>query len=58
MAIVYGVLVGRRSAAGDYEGASKASRLARLWCLISVGVGLIVLIALASGVVKNPYTTN
>jgi hypothetical protein len=58
VAIVYGVLVNRRAASGDWEGASRASRLARRWCLISVGVALIVLIALASGVVKNPYATN
>jgi Na+-driven multidrug efflux pump len=52
------VLVNRRAAAGDYEGASKASRMARRWCLISVVVAAIVLVALASGAVKNPYTSN
>jgi hypothetical protein len=58
VAIVYGILVNRRAAAGDYEGASRASRLARRWCLISVVVGLVALVLLASGIVKNPYTTN
>ena len=29
-------------AAGDTAGAKKASETAKLWCLISVGVGLVV----------------
>ena len=56
MAIVYGVLVNRRAAAGDWEGASRASRMARTWCLISLVVGLVALLLVATGLVKNPYS--
>jgi hypothetical protein len=58
VAIVYGVLVNRRAAAGDWEGASRASRMARTWCFVSLVVGLVVLLLLATGVVKNPYSSN
>ncbi len=54
-AIVYSVLVGRRFDAGDREGAWRASRLARMWCVVSVVIGLFVLLLLATGVVRNPY---
>jgi hypothetical protein len=57
VAIVYGLLVNRRVAAGDWEGASRASGLARRWCLISVAVGAFVLLLLAFGVVKHPHTS-
>jgi hypothetical protein len=58
VAIVYGLLVNRRVAVGDWEGASRASRLARRWCLICVGVGAFILLLLAFGIVKNPYSSH
>jgi hypothetical protein len=55
VAIFYGVQVNRRTAAGDWAGASRASRLARTWCLICVAVGIVVTLLLISGAVHNPY---
>jgi Na+-driven multidrug efflux pump len=57
VAIIYSVLVNRRLAAGDWEGASRASRLARVWCLISVAVAALVVVLLASGAIRNPYAS-
>ena len=47
VAIVYGVLVNRRLAAGDMAGATRASHLARRWCWISVVVGVFATLLLA-----------
>lgn len=41
-AIIYATKVDKLSAMGDYQGAMEASKKARLWCLITVGAGLIV----------------
>jgi putative copper export protein len=57
VAVVYGVLVNRRLAAGDVDGATRASHLARTWCWISVVVGAVVLLLIATGAVHNPYAS-
>ena len=41
IAIVNASQVNSKWAAGDYAGARKASEQAKLWCMISVGVGLV-----------------
>lgn len=41
IAIVNAAQVNSKWAAGDYAGARKASENAKMWCLISVGVGII-----------------
>ena len=41
-AIVYAAQVNSKLAAGDYEGALKSSNNAKLWCWISLGVGIVV----------------
>ena len=43
-AIVYASQVNPRIAAGDYEGATRASKKASMWMLISVGAGVAVLL--------------
>jgi hypothetical protein len=58
VAIVYSVLVKRRLAAGDWVGAARASRLARTWCLVSVAIGVMVFLLVATGVVHNPYASH
>jgi hypothetical protein len=55
VAIVYGLQVNRRLSVGDVDGATRASHLARTWCWISVVVGVVLLLLLASGVLRNPY---
>jgi hypothetical protein len=57
VAVVYGVQVNRRLAAGDVDGATRASRLARTWCWISVAVGVVVVLLVLSGAVANPYSS-
>ncbi|MFO0801090.1 MAG: CD225/dispanin family protein [Gemmataceae bacterium] len=42
IAIINASQVNSKWAAGDYAGAKKASEQAKMWCLISVGVGLVV----------------
>jgi hypothetical protein len=42
IAIVNASQVNSKWAAGDYAGAKKASEQAKLWVMISVGVGLVV----------------
>jgi hypothetical protein len=56
VAIVYGLQVNRRLSVGDVDGATRASHLAKTWCRISVVVGVVLLLLLASGVVRNPYS--
>lgn len=58
VAVVYGVLVNRRLAAGDVAGATRASHLARTWCWISVVVGAVILLLIVSGVLRNPYASH
>lgn len=41
VAIVYAAKVGTMQAVGDYEGATRASDQARMWCWISFGLGLV-----------------
>lgn len=41
VAIVYAAQVNTKLAAGDYSGASEASRNAKMWCYIALGVGLL-----------------
>lgn len=55
VAIVYAVQVNKKSAAGDWDGAVRASRLARTWCWISVVIGVVFLVLLLSGAIHNPY---
>jgi hypothetical protein len=50
VAVVYSAQVNRRVQIGDMTGALRASRLARTWCLITVGVfTLLVLWMIAGG---------
>lgn len=41
VAIVYAAQVDGKAAAGDYAGAQQSSDNAKLWCWISLGVGLV-----------------
>lgn len=41
VAVVYATQVDRRLYEGDYEGAKRASDSARIWMIVSVGLGLI-----------------
>ena len=41
-AIVYAAQVNGKLQVGDYAGAELASKNAKMWCLISLGVGLVV----------------
>jgi hypothetical protein len=43
VAIVFAAQVGTRLDAGDYAGARDASRKARLWCIVSLVLGLLVI---------------
>ena len=45
VAIFYAAKVNKMAAAGDIAGATEASRKAKLWCWITVGVGLLVNVA-------------
>jgi hypothetical protein len=47
VAIVYGSQVNGRLAAGDLPGAIAASRNAKTWCWISLGVGIVAFLASA-----------
>lgn len=42
VAIVYAAQVNSKLAAGDYDGALQSSNNAKLWCWISLGVGIVV----------------
>jgi hypothetical protein len=55
VAIVYAVQVNKKLAAGNWDGAARASRLARTWCWISVAIGVVFLLLLLSGAIRNPY---
>jgi t-SNARE complex subunit (syntaxin) len=44
VAIVYAAQVNTKLAAGDYEGAISSSKNARLWCWLSFGCGLAVIL--------------
>lgn len=46
-AIVYAAQVNTKLAAGDVSGAQEASRKAKMWCWISGGVGIAVMIVYA-----------
>jgi hypothetical protein len=41
VAIVYAIRVDNILARGDYQGAVQASRTAKIWCWLSVGLGLV-----------------
>lgn len=45
VAIVYAAQVDGKAAAGDYAGAQQSSDNAKLWCWISLGVGLLAVVA-------------
>lgn len=47
-AIAYSLLVTRRQQTGDQTGSARASQLARLWCLITVGVFAVAALATAA----------
>jgi hypothetical protein len=49
IAIVYSAQVNRRVQIGDMTGALRASRLARTWCLVTVGVFTLAVLWLAAG---------
>jgi hypothetical protein len=55
VAVVYGIQVNRKLAKGDTDGAAHASRLARIWCWVSVIIGVPFLVLLATGAIHNPY---
>ena len=44
VAIVYAAQVDGKAAAGDYAGAQQSSDNAKLWCWISLGVGLLAIL--------------
>jgi hypothetical protein len=46
-AIVSSARVNNQLAVGDIEGARRASKNAQMWCLISVGMGLVMFVAFA-----------
>ena len=45
VAIVYAAQVDGKAASGDYAGAQQSSDNAKLWCWISLGVGLVAIVA-------------
>ncbi|GGA87414.1 hypothetical protein GCM10011521_27290 [Arenimonas soli] len=45
VAIVYAAQVDGKAAAGDYAGAQQSADNAKLWCWISLGVGLFAIVA-------------
>jgi hypothetical protein len=47
LAMVSSAQVNNKLAVGDLEGARRASKNAQMWCLISVGMGLVMLVAFA-----------
>jgi hypothetical protein len=49
IAILYSTQVNRRVQIGDMTGAIRASRLARTWCLVTVGVFSLLVLWLAAG---------
>jgi Interferon-induced transmembrane protein len=55
VAIYYSVQVSRKLTVGDWDGAARASRLAKTWCWVSVVVGVVFLALILSGIVPNPY---
>ncbi len=48
-AVVYSILVTKRTQVGDTTGAAKASRLARGWCLVTLVVFSAAVIAALAG---------
>ena len=46
-AIVYAAQVNTKLASGDYPGAQESSRKAKMWCWISAGVGVALMIGYA-----------
>jgi hypothetical protein len=46
-AIVYAAQVNGKLAAGDVAGAQEASKNAKMWCLISVGAGVLIVVLYA-----------
>ncbi len=61
-AIVYAAQVNGKLQAGDLAGAQLASRNAKMWCLISLGLGLAVMVLYAilimAGILTNIKHTN
>ena len=55
--IIYASQVNSKLAIGDYAGAKKASDSAKLWSIISVGVGLVVLVIYIIIVVASGTST-
>ncbi|MDQ1428483.1 MAG: hypothetical protein QOK39_1959, partial [Acidimicrobiaceae bacterium] len=55
--IVLSVMASRRAAAGDMEGATRASRMAKTSCWVSVILGLVLYLLLAVGAVRLPGST-
>jgi hypothetical protein len=55
--IVLSVMASRRAAAGDLEGATRASRIAKTSCWVSVILGLVLYLLLAVGAVRLPGST-
>jgi hypothetical protein len=49
IAILYSAQVNRRVQIGDMTGAIRASRLARTWCLVTVGVFTVLVLWLMAG---------
>lgn len=57
VAVFFGVKVNRRLAAGDMDGAVRASNLARTFCWISGIFGLVIYLLLITGAVRLPSAT-
>ncbi len=54
MAVIYSVVANRRFAAGEVDRGLRATDRARTWCWISVILGLVGLLLIATGVIKVP----
>jgi hypothetical protein len=55
VAIWFAVQTRRKTAAGDRDGAAVASRRARMWCWVSLVIGVVVGILIVTGTIPNPY---
>jgi uncharacterized membrane protein len=54
VAIFYSVRANRLLAAGDQDGAIRASHTARTWCWVSVAVGVLLIILFAAVAISLP----
>lgn len=47
IAIIYASQVNSKFIAGDYQGAQSASNNAKIWSFLSIGIGVLIIIAIA-----------